>query len=287
MVEGDRMNVVMLDEDNIEMYTEYLTPDVAENIGRTFYRGIVITDGDAPAAGMVWEIRNMMKDDDTVSNILYLKIEQDLAEGILFDEYRNSIVRDGVVRSFFSLPAKTSGREKEALTSAGFDVKFMEGDIIKAALSEVVELSLVKKITPSDNIRSLKTITQRGFSVGIRQFAAKGLCGHCEDIMYLSRSFFENDISCYSEVDGQMNGILLIHKNPSGALVVMVMAAIGNDYGKILPQLISYAVSRAGDLYSHDTEVVIDRHNYASLALSEKLFPRGFGIPVYVGSREE
>ena len=281
------MNVVMLDEDNIEMYTEYLTPDIAENIGRTFYRGIVITDGDAPAAGMVWEIRNMMKDDDTVSNILYLKIEQDLVEGILFDEYRNSIVRDGVVRSFFSLPAKTSGREKEALTSAGFDVKFMEGDIIKAALSEVVELSLVKKITPSDNIRSLKTITQRGFSVGIRQFAAKGLCGHCEDIMYLSRSFFEKDISCYSEVDGQMNGILLIHKNPSGALVVTVMAAIGNDYGKILPQLISYAVSRAGDLYSHDTEGVIDRHNHASLSLSEKLFPRGFGIPVYVGSREE
>ncbi len=281
------MNVVMLDEDNIEMYTEYLTPDVAENIGRTFYRGIVITDGDAPAAGMVWEIRNMMKDDDTVSNIRYLKIEQDMAEGILFDKYKNSIARDGVVRSFFSLPAKTSGREKEALTSAGFDVKFMEGDIIKAALSEVVELSLVKKITPSDNIRSLKTITQRGFSVGIRQFAAKGLCGHCEDIMYLSRSFFEKDISCYSEVDGQMNGILLIHKNPSGALVVTVMAAIGNDYGKILPQLISYAVSRAGDFYSHDTEVVIDRHNYASLALSEKLFPRGFGIPVYVGSREE
>lgn len=281
------MNIAILEEDNIEEYADYLPSDVAENIGRMFYRGIVVTDEDTPVAGMVWEVRNMMKDDDNISNILWLKIDSDEAEGILFDEYKNSITQDSVVESAFNLPAKTAVREKEALKNAGFDVKLMEGDVIKATIAEVAELALIRKVRSSDNIRPLSTMTQRGFSSGIRQFMSLGLYGLCEDMMYLSRSFFENDISCYSEADGQINGILLFHKLPSGGLVVMVMAAIGSEYGAILPQMIRYAVSSAQDLYGPDTEILIDRHNYATLALSEKLFPRGFGVPVYVGSRKE
>lgn len=106
-------------------------------------------------------------------------------------------------------------------------------------------------------------------------------------VPYLLRTYFENDVSCYSEDDDQINGLLLFHQNPSGGLVVVVMAAIGSDYGKIIPQMIRHAVTNALELYPPETEVLIDRHNYASLALSEKLFPRGFGTPVYIGSRIE
>lgn len=281
------MYIQTLDEDNIENYTDYVTLDVAENIGRTFYRGILAIDGESPVAGMVWEVRHMMQNEDNESNIVWLRIDASEAEDPLFENYKTSIREDEVVKSTFSLPAKSSAKEKEALSSAGFSVKFMEGDLIKARLSEIAELSFIQKITPSEDVRPLSTITQRGFNAAVRQYMTLGRFGLCEDLPYLSRSFFENDISCYYESGGQVNGLLLFHKNPSEGLVVVIMASIGNDYAKVLPQMIKFSVLNATEIYAPDTEVWIDRHNYPALALSEKLFPRGFGIPVYVGERLE
>ena len=281
------MRIVSLDEDNIEEYTKYLTADVAENIGRTFVRGIVACDGDIPLAGMVWEIKNMMLEAANESNIMWLRIDKEEAIEPLFENYKTAVKDDEVVKSNFSLPAKASDKEREALLKEGFTVKFMEGDLIKARLSEITELEFLKKIKLSENVHALNTITQRGFNSAARQFMAKGHFGVLEDLPYLSRSYFENDISCYSENEGQVDGLFLFHKNPSGGLVIVLMAAIGSNYGKILPHMIKCSVTNMQEMYPPETEIWIDRHNYASLALSEKLFPRGFGIPVYVGSRDE
>ena len=65
------------------------------------------------------------------------------------------------------------------------------------------------------------------------------------------------------------------------------MSAMGDDYKRILAQMMSMVVANARKLYPPETEICIDRHNYASLALSEKLFPCGFGMPVYMGNRQE
>lgn len=281
------MYIIKLDEDNIDDYVDYVTEDVAENIGRMFYRGILAAEDNTLLAGMVWEERNLMLDAENESFITWLRIDRDDAGEALFEEYRSVISADEIVKSSFSLPAKTASKEIKALENAGFTVKFMEGDLIKARLSEIAELPFVRKIRIADSIRPLKTITQRGFNAGIKRFMSKGLYGICQDLPYLSRNYFENDVSCYSEDDGELNGLLLFHGNPSGGLVVVIMAAIGSDYGRILPQLIKQFVTSALEIYDPDSEIWIDRHNYASLALSEKLFPRGFGIPVYIGSRRE
>lgn len=281
------MNILSLDEDNVEKFADYITPDIAENIGRTFVRGIVVLEDDIPVAGMVWEIKNMMRDTDNVSNILWLRIDDDDATELLFDRYKQALPGDDVVVSNISLPAKANEREKAALKNAGFLLKFMEGDVIRARLSEIAGLKFLKNITIGDNIHVLKTITQRGFTGAARQFISKGRYGVLEDLAYLSRSYFENDISSYSETDGQITGMFLFHRKPSGALVIVLMAALGGDFKKTLPQMIKCSISNAVEIYSPDTEIVIDRHNYASLALSEKLFPRSFGVPVYIGSRKE
>ncbi len=81
--------------------------------------------------------------------------------------------------------------------------------------------------------------------------------------------------------------MLLFHKHPSGALEIILMSAIGNGAKNILPQMMCLALGNIRDIYSEDTQLWIDRHNYAALALSEKLFPSGFGVPVYMGSRKE
>lgn len=283
------MDIVYLDQENVENYTEYLTRDEAENIGRTFHHGLVVTnDDDEPVAAMIWKIRNTQSESENESQIVFLKIDDEDAVDLLFENYVSSIEDDEVVKSTFSLPAKTSSKEKTVLLNEGFTVDLMEGDIIRSRLSEVADLPLFKKIKPGDNVMTIGNLANKEFYAGIRRFVLAGFHGLCEDLAYLSKSYFENDVSCYVEgPDGQISGFLLFHKTPSGALSVVIMAYMGNDYSKYLPQMMAKSLKCAMDIYSPDTEILIDRHNYSTLALAEKLFPSGFGIPIYEGEREE
>ena len=108
---GSRMHIVNLDEDNIEMYVDFLTLDVAENIGRTFYKGLVVETEGEPLAGMVWNVRNMMNDEDNESHISFLKINDEEAGNLLFEEYKDLAREDDVVKTTFSLPAKSTTSE--------------------------------------------------------------------------------------------------------------------------------------------------------------------------------
>ncbi len=283
------MDIVYLDQENVENYAEYLTRDEAENIGRIFHHGlVVINDNDEPVAAMIWKIRNFQTDEDNESQIIFLKIDDEEATELLFENYESSIMDDEVVKSTFSLPAMTSAREKAALSDRGFTVELMEDDIIRSRLSEAASLPLFTKIKPGENIHTINDLSNKDFNAGIRRFVLAGFHGLCEDLAYLSKSYFDNDVSCDVEGDdGQINGILLFHKMPSGSLYINIMAYIGNDFARYLPQMIEKSLNCAMDSYSPDTEILIDRHNYSALALAEKLFPSGFGIPVYVGERAE
>ena len=281
------MNIIRLTEDNISDYEQFIPQDAAEHVGRTYYRGLVATEDGSPVGGMIWLLKNMRKEGAGESDILWLSMPDESAGDELFKEYDEMLISEGVIRSTFTLPAKEAKPLKGFLKSKGFSVKLMEGDTIVAKLSEVAEIPFIKKIQPTDDIMTLRTVTQRGFNIAIRRMAARGYYGLCEDIEYLPRMYFENDVSCYCEQEGIINGLFLCHKTASGRLLVEMMVAIGQDYVKTLPLLIARAYKSACEIYPPETEVVIDRHNYASLALGEKLFPRTFGIPVYVGSREE
>ncbi len=280
------MNTIILDSENISDYEAYIPEDIAENIGRTYYRGIVIEQENSPVAGMIWEIRNAEKE-DAENHICWLQTNDEEAGRELFDAYKDNIIPDGITKTSFSLPAKTSKIEKSVLKEAGFSVALMEGDQIVAKLSEIAKIPVFGKIKENEGIIPLRSITQRGFNVAIRRFAAQGYSGRCADLEYLSRSYFENDISCFSEQEESINGLFLCHMSPSGKIVIEMMAATGSNYQMIILQMIAKALKSAVEIYPPETEVMIDRHNYSSLALGEKLFPRGFGIPVYIGSRAE
>lgn len=280
------MNTIILDSDNITEYEMYIPEDIAENIGRTYYRGIVIEQENTPVAGMIWEIKNAEKE-NAENHVCWLQTTDEEAGRELFDAYKDNIIPDGISKTSFSLPAKTSKIEKTVLKEAGFSVALTEGDQIVARLSEIAKIPVFGKIKESESVIPLRSITQRGFNVAVRKFAAQGYSGRCEDLEYLSRAFFENDISCYSEQDDSINGLFLCHMSPSGKIVIEMMAATGSNYQMVILQMIARALKSAIEIYPLETEVVIDRHNYSSLALGEKLFPRGFGVPVYVGSRQE
>ena len=281
------METIVLTEENVFDYEEYLTPDVAENIGRQYYRGIVVTDADDPVAGIVWKFRNNMKEGERESHIEWLQASGEEAGEVLFGKYNEMIAEENVFKSTFCLPAREGKEKKALLTANGFSVKLTEGDVVLAKLSEIGEISFLKNAAPSEEVMPLRLITQRGFNIATRRMVNSGFFGLCEDISLLPRMFFENDISCYFDNDGVVNGLFLCHRTTSGRLVVELMAAIGAEHLKILVSLISAAYRKASEIYPPETEVLIDRHNYASQALVEKLFPESFGIPIYVGERQE
>jgi hypothetical protein len=282
------MNIIELTEDNVEEYMEYLSEDVAENIGRTFYSGLVATDDlESPVGGIIWRYKNMLNDSDKESHIEWLQAEDQESFDGLFDKYDREVKQEGIVRSFFCLPAKTSQDLKKMLKERGFTVNLMEGDSITAKLSEIADISAFSKISISDAIMPLRSATQRGFSAAVSRTLVQGHYGTCEDLAYLPRLYFENDVSCYAEIDGQIVGMLLLHRTPSEQLEVVLMHVTGKESVKLLPQMIKQAVESAYESYEPDTRIIINRHDYASLALGERLFPRGFGIPVYEGKRAE
>ena len=282
------METERLSEDNVENFGDFIPVDKGENIGRNFYNGLIVKDGDMPVAGMIWELRNTLSESsDTISNIVWLKADSDEAFSLLFNDYDELIEEAGVAKTRISLPARTGKFEKQALKDIGFNVKLDEGDTIVSSLEEIMKIGFISRINPGEAIKPLRFATQRGFNMAIRRMIKAGHIGLCEDIAYLPRLYFENDVSCYYEEDGVIDGLFLCYLTASGMLKVVLMSAIGKDYIKILPKMIASAVMNASDKYPPETQVEIDRHNYAALALGEKLFPRGFGIPVYVGSRDE
>lgn len=266
-----------------------ITEDMAENLGREFYHGLAAMSDteDSFLAGIVWEYLNLEGELDTESRIEWLKVKNPEAEEALFQAYKDAIRTVKAVRSSVVIQADDSENEKEALKNAGFKVKLTEGDYIIVSLSEFSNLPFMKSRKVPDNIGALSQLSLRQFRKGIAKCVGIGRKGICEDLTYLNMSFFESDVSCYAKTDDVVSGLFLFHMLPSGMLSMQLMVGMDKDAQENLLGMMRQFVISMEEKYSSDTKILMKRHNQATLLLSEKLFPRSFGIPVYEGSREE
>ena len=281
------MYIIELDDDNIIEYLDFIPADIADFMGRVFVYGILVMQDEIPAAGMIWELKNMMSEEPKESSIIWISVKDDGAARLLFDSYKESISLEDVEKSYFSIPASDSEKEKKCLMENGFSAELSEGDEITASLRQIEDVAVIKKVPDDKAILPLKNATQSAFSYAQKKMAEFGLTGLCDDLVYLPRSYFDNDVSCYyQQGDDSITGLILFHRLPSGGLKLMLMAYLGNDRSRLLSMMKS-ALKNAMEIYSLDTEIILDRHNYSSLALGEKLFPNEIGKPVYVGSRSE
>ena len=194
---------------------------------------------------------------------------------------------EGAVRSHFVIPVKGYKNEKEALKAAGFSAKLSEGDNIIVKLSELSAMPIMKSRKVPHNIGTISELTLRKFRKGISKAISRGRKGLCEDLSYLSMGWFEGDVSCYSMDEDEISGFLLFHKLPSEMLSIQLMVGLDNNYDKNLLGMVRKFIVSMEEKYPPETKIVLNRHNSASLQLAEKLLPRGFGIPVYAGNREE
>ncbi|WP_024865095.1 hypothetical protein [Butyrivibrio sp. FCS014] len=284
--------IVDIDEDNREEYADYLGEDVSENIGRAYYRAIAVVDEatSMPRAGMVWTLKNINEDADTESNIVFIRSDNEDAFSYMMDDYTDRIKSDGVVRSHAFIPVKEGRQLKEMLKEAGFNMRLSESDVVLVKLSELSDMPFLQKIKKAgipDTILPLEQVTMRSFRKGVTKCVMQGMVGLCDDLSDLDMGWFENDVSCVSIIDGAINGLLLFHQRPSGVIAIQLMVCLDQSFKKTLPYLMGRFVISMEKKYSPDVRIELDRHNQQSLLLSEKLLPRGFGIPIYAGSRTE
>ncbi len=157
------MDILALDEDNKEMYKEFISEDVAENLDRNFFQGALVVEGQEPVAGLIWEYRKVMSEGEKESNIIWLRLDSPDASEMLFEYYKGVMDIEDVVLSTYALPALNFKEGKAALKAAGFAAELMEGNLIKTRLAEALALPFFKKVKLQDSVRPLSTITQRGF----------------------------------------------------------------------------------------------------------------------------
>lgn len=281
------MEIIELTRDNIDEYMDIIDIDMAENIDRYYFRGLVTLDGGEAVAAMIWEYLNVESSVDNESAIRFFKAkEQNIADEML-KVYKEKIREENVKLSKVVIPTTDNREEKTILKNAGFSMKLAESDLIIVSLSELSGMSVMKSRHIPDGVIPLREVTVRQFRNGIDRCLKKGKKGLCEDLKYLPVSYFEKDVSCCYEKDGELNSFLLFHQLPSETISIQLMICMDEDPKTILLGMIRSFVISMEDEYSPDTKVLLNRHNQASLLLAEKLLPRGFGLLVYEGSRIE
>lgn len=288
------MYTVELNEINVEEYAQYLGWEIAENIGRAFFRGLVLREDDVDRVfgWLIWELKNMESKEKVKSIIHWFEADDSEQTEILFSRYKELIAADNVEESTILIPAtRERQRMRQILKKQGFDMMLMEGDCVAVKLGEILKMPIFEKSqTRSRFVYPLDDMSLRSYRRVITKLSMLGQKGACEDLAFLPKGYFEKNISCFYEENEEVRGVLLFHKTPGGSLELKVMRALSNNNkvtSQIILSLMMNAIETMKENCSEQTEVVVDRHNHSAFLLSEKLFPRGFGKPVYGGSRKE
>ena len=283
------MKIIDITEDNLEIYTDYLGEDMAENLNRMFYRGVVAVDDDStyPKGALVFRFVNLEEKAENEAVIEWLKVDDVDAGDALMEAYQNKIREKEVVRSSFVLPIAQGKLLKNFMKANGFTVRLYEGDDLISCVDEMTKLPVLNMKIPMEGVHPLSNMLMRDFRKEMSRCVEAGRKGTCEDLAYLPMSYFDQNISSYVEKNGEVMGMQLYHKSPSGSLEIKLLIAWTKDFRLIFPQLFKQTLTSAIELYPQDTPVILNRHNEASLLLAEKLFPRGFGRPIYKGERIE
>ena len=280
------MIVEEIGTENLEKYDALIGADMSENIGRLYYRGIGLTDSDGtPGASMIWELRHFDDEEkDTGSFIRQLHADKDQMISLL-ERYEKEVRENGVLRSEFELPPDPVF--EACLRESGFNVKQTEGSQITPTLSEFVQNPVIKKTKVPDYIKDLTGLDARSLKRGILSCIFRGKREVTEDLNSLPFEWFEKEVSCYTETDGRIDGLLLVHRTAGGCLKPELLINVGPESGKDLKYMLCFSANRAREIYSEDTKILIRRNDEDTRKLTDYFFPEEKGKKAIYGSREE
>ena len=280
------MNYHKITGDNLEEYTDLLPPDIAECIGREYFRAIALGETGENRSVLVYELKNADEEEEaTTAELLWLHNSGDRPAGELLEAYKEAAAEEEVTRTAYEF-AGCDEELKQALEAAGFTAEERESRDLVVSLEEIAALPVARGRVPS-YITSLEGLMVRQYRRGIMDSLFHKKRGVYEDLASLPMTFFDIQVSGCVLADGRTNGFLLVHALPSGQLIVGYMCAFEPDMKVNMAMMIRRSIQAAAVKYPADTRVILRRYNEATANLTAKLFPDKKGAVVLAGEREE
>ena len=278
--------MIEIDSDNAEEFSDFIDEDLREELEREFFRGIgAMDEAGTPVGAMVYELKDLESEEDTKSRIRFLKAQNEEIENEILTEYAEAVRDEEVMESFFESPDRSMS---EYLSANGFSTAVTEGLDIVITVDQIKNIpAILKGRSIPPYIMSLSEISALQFRTFVKECLFKGQKGLMEDLAYIPKSWFEQDLSACVVTDDKVNGALLINKSPSGNLYILLFTAFGADFQQNLALMMGYSAKKAMELYPEDTKIVIRRHDVKVKKLTGKLFATAKGAAVYSGTRKE
>lgn len=277
------MEIMELNEEIVFLFRDVIGSDLAESIGREFFRGIVaVDDENRPCGSMVWEYKNMEENKSTESEIFLINSDGGVIPPLL-NAYDEQISYSEVGKSFFEIPSLPD-EVLESLREYGFEIKKTESRDLTVTVADLVPLLAPRRKVP-DNLMPLGEVKELQFMQGVSTCLFRGAKGIVEDLEYMDKEWFDATISSCVINDGKVSGMLLVHAFPSGTLMPMLFYATGPDSRMNLMNLIIQSSRSAFAKCPKDTKVIVRRHNEIVTGLARKFFAGKTGEQVLRGEK--
>ena len=278
------MKIKILGESNINDYEPLAVSDEAENTGRPCYRGYVAYDADDKAVGAMMILKKGDEGSAQENEISFFEAMDGESARALLGRSGIDGFPEETIRIFLEATGLTDD-EKSALKSAEFRVSDGESRDLRVAVKELKLAKIPRKKVPV-YIKPLKDLDDDEFWGGVTYCMYHEKKGILEDLDALPKGYFDPDLSCCVCTDYSIEGMLLVHRTPSGMIIPQLFFCGGREQQKNLFYMMRYAIDTAVRIYPEDTMVILRRHNESSRKLGTYLFPDKKGDRVTVAVRE-
>lgn len=275
------MNINDLNIGNVSDYSPLTLSNETENIDRSCYHGFMAYEDSSAVGSIIWNIRE--EADKMEDEISFFSADSQEAAKELIKKHEESIEDEGVKLSFIEV-VSMSAAIREALSGADYRMVETEGRDVYIRITDFLK-SKISKVKVPPYVVNTGSLQGMEFWNGLTYCLYNGRKGLLEDLDTLREEWFEPDLSCCVKTDKWVEGLLLIHRLPSGVLMPVLLFCGGRDERKNLIYMIRYAMSAAVRKYSPDTKILIRRHNDSIRNLISYLFPAIKGENVVRGEK--
>ena len=274
---------------NKDEYTKLVGDDIAENIRRQYYQGIVYKESPKkkPSAAIVWETLNSeSRRRDTISRMVYFSAPNREVADALLEEYGNIAHEDNVKKTVFEMDT-LSDDVRESLSDAGFKIQEKESCDLLFTVGDAISNKRVDFTRHTKNIIPVSQISEVQFKQWTKYCLYYDECGINDDLENLPKSWYDEDISCCAVLDDKILGMLLVHVFPNGEITPVLLFSTGKNATAVVLNMIRFFVVEAEKKYPKNTKIVVTRRREITRRLMDSLFPKKQGDIVMAGERKE
>ena len=277
------MNIIESTKENADDFSELLSPDLAEDMKRQFYRGYGAVDESGGVHGaIIYELFGVDLGGDVTSRIRLLEGDSQDTRDELKKAYTDGVAEKSISQSYYETPDVVMADD---LVSIGFSKKEGEGRELVITLADVAKIPIDTGVKLPSYIVSLGDVSVIQYRNFVKKAILKGTKGSVDDLAYLSRNWFEKDVSSCSVTDSKIDGVFLFRKTPSGVLQAKLYVAYGPEYVRNLGYMMVKTIQSGLEHYPPDTKISIERHSKEVVAMTKRLLAASKGEDVFLGSK--